>query len=485
MRKIIYSLLAVFALLTTSSCSNDDIDNVTTDSYQPMSLEVSLEKAYPLNKENIINFLGEYKNSYIAVTSFIYDESGKLVEECESQLRTFQNVNQKFTKLTKGKYTVITVATYVNNNKIWDFENKEKLSEFRIIRRFWNFLHVYQISYASKSINITGNTREDIAPEMKGAIFGMAVLNFKESSEYVHAQLYFKNAATGYNLNPELSNPLYYRDYTGNKTWDPIAEVGNEGEYLNENSLDYYYVLDFGRIQMTMGLQNETQIPNDKFTPYPSDGEYMNVVHGGLYFAGISYRNDGNHNTFFGTSTYFEDWLESELNEAEDKFEPTYAEPVIDWGASVNYVQQNMSAFDLILGTPGKAEYIDDNFYALVYSGNENVNYFTYAFTESNTGLFMSDIEYATEITHSSLYNELSERFVFMETDEDSDYFLSEDGETFVRLYEYEGTMCVAYYSVAYITNSSPVAAMGQDNDNCLELYKKFAKEHIGKAKIK
>ena len=56
----------------------------------------------------------------------IYDESGKLVEECESKLRTFQNVNQKFTKLTKGKYTVITVATYVNNNKIWDFENKEK-----------------------------------------------------------------------------------------------------------------------------------------------------------------------------------------------------------------------------------------------------------------------------------------------------------------------------------------------------------------------
>ena len=102
MKKILYSLIAVLAMVM-SSCSNDDIEIIKTGG---VTFNVSTQGVY-----DDFEVSDDFKNRFLSgsynvgVYTFIYDETGNLAASDSVYTQTFGNIPQTFTSLKTGNYT--------------------------------------------------------------------------------------------------------------------------------------------------------------------------------------------------------------------------------------------------------------------------------------------------------------------------------------------------------------------------------------------
>lgn len=127
MKKILYSLIAVLAMVM-SSCSNDDI-------------EISRQTTFKINPATVVEGLYEYKagdmqslynNEKLKIALFIYDRNGKLVSKDLQQFSAYTQIMTSNQMLPKGDYTGIAVSYVSSSIEFWEIVNTEQISTFKI-----------------------------------------------------------------------------------------------------------------------------------------------------------------------------------------------------------------------------------------------------------------------------------------------------------------------------------------------------------------
>ena len=102
MKKILYSLIAVLAMVM-SSCSNDDIEVIKTGG---VTVNVNTQGVYNDFdiSDNISDFIRD-EDYGIKVFSFLYDKNGKLLDKNETLQFNYNTVSFTYNGLPQGDYS--------------------------------------------------------------------------------------------------------------------------------------------------------------------------------------------------------------------------------------------------------------------------------------------------------------------------------------------------------------------------------------------
>lgn len=453
MKKIIFSLLAMISLLA-ASCSNDDIEVQTVGQFRQLTVNVDINSAYDkFGISDFIDYLGDNDQRSIAVITLLYDSNGNKVDSLATFVRTFNKISQTFDEVVDGEYTLVTVATIVNDKKLKAFtlEKTEHLSTLRIESNYTNQYWCNCVCYGHKYISVVGSEVVDVVPEMIGSFVNVSYEGLDKSS-YNYFALELKNKSDGYMLDPSLSESLryYYEKYNSSRYWTSLAYFYVEEGLLDED-WNTFYLLDSGNLQYCFGLSEYSGTGDISFTVFNSS-EY-NFVPQKSHYAYCYYVGGSKVvETYLGDYAGFKKWYE--LLESDISSSDIYT-PVINWGATVTSVQNDMSSYKMIFGEKGKAEFVDKDMYAIAYEGKGLEDEINYYFSTPSNGLYEVDVWYAATVGEDVLTTYLDNNYVYISEKDGLRMYVTSDYSTVVGLMEVEGKWCVIYMDTNVI-NSAP-----------------------------
>ena len=275
MKKILFTALMFTALLFTS-CDNDDILIEKDDNINEVNVTVSLTNFFSnytfqhKSSDKVLEDLGEVYRTfnsedgmYIQTRVLFYNGSGLLVD---SILNYSSNTNavSKNVKLAAGNYTAVATLTFAYKNSgddasYWFLAEKESLNTAYLLLRDgmsqWSIM-----SIASKEFTVSpgGGTEVVLTPAPKGALCYGYFQNFQYASlkdcmrnsisdnGVRQIGVYSQNYASGYKLNPKVSERYVYEDAPGSNTWYPLffSEPSDSSwTYFKNNIKCEFYVL--------------------------------------------------------------------------------------------------------------------------------------------------------------------------------------------------------------------------------------------------
>ena len=327
MKKIFYLMLTLAATFVTS-CSNDAIDidveeeeviepEVVTSTYD-LNVSIITSSAYDAygigNWETLLGNNSGY--FYIGIWTYLYDESGYLVDYVKSYTETFTNLTSTFGELESGTYTIVCVETLVDSDYDYEslvctMEDTDKLSTFVIkMNAYTNIIWCYTIATTTQTLTISDNNQSvTIEPEPIGEIITFSYENIN-NSDYAKVGLYLKNVPLGYYVSSDYtgSTKYYYNKYNNDTTYNCLCNFSDDK--LTSSDSDSFYILASGSQNYTFGLSTSTQVENSKYTPYPSEeGVDITFENGINYIAYLLNTQEGDSiATFLGTSDDFNEW---------------------------------------------------------------------------------------------------------------------------------------------------------------------------------
>lgn len=134
MKKILYFLIAVVAMVV-SSCSNDDIEITRAISVKVNPSGVIAPFTYEIKAGELESFSTDYK---LRIHTFAYNEKGILVAEDVQYLKNYASIANSNLNLEKGTYTIAAVTDVVKmdganiKTEYWKISGTEKLSTTKI-----------------------------------------------------------------------------------------------------------------------------------------------------------------------------------------------------------------------------------------------------------------------------------------------------------------------------------------------------------------
>lgn len=214
MKKILYSLIAVLAMVM-SSCSNDDIEITTVSNV-----------TFKLNPETVVSGLVEqkagdlkslYSGTALHVSLYIYDKEGKLVSNDEEICYSYTQIMTSIQELKVGNYTAIATTHITGDNNYWTFSGIENLNEFKIIDNGY-----------------TGG---------KNKILGVSIFDFQVDKMPSTVDVDIKNAGAValvqlYNWNNKLNLTKYY--LSAKQACESVSFSNNKNIYYSLKNLDSY-----------------------------------------------------------------------------------------------------------------------------------------------------------------------------------------------------------------------------------------------------
>lgn len=214
MKKILYSLIAILAMVM-SSCSNDDIEVTTVSNI-----------TFELNPETVVSGLFEHhagdlkalnKGTTLHVSLYIYDKDGKLVRKDGDTFAAYTQIMTSTQELETGSYTAVAITHITGEKDYWTFSDEENLNEFRI-----------------KDNNIVGG---------KSKILGIKVIDFTVDKDPRTVKIDIENAGAvafvqmlNWNKYSNVTN--YY--LAGKQACDYVSFSNNKDIYYSLRSKDVY-----------------------------------------------------------------------------------------------------------------------------------------------------------------------------------------------------------------------------------------------------
>lgn len=134
MKKILYSLIAVLAMIM-SSCSNDDIEIARAISVKVNPSGVIAPFTYENKAGELESFSTDYK---LRIHILAYNEKGILVAQDVQYLKNYASIANSNLNLERGSYTIAAVTDVVKMNgsniktEYWKISDTEKLSTTKI-----------------------------------------------------------------------------------------------------------------------------------------------------------------------------------------------------------------------------------------------------------------------------------------------------------------------------------------------------------------
>ena len=372
MKKILYSLIAVLAMVM-SSCSNDDIEIIKTGG---VTFNVSTQGVY-----DDFEVSDDFKNRFLSgsynvgVYTFVYDETGNLAASDSVYTQTFGNIPQTFTSLKTGNYTAITLEMLVDADENyqsvnWVIVGKDKISTLEIVNKDFKAYWYSAVGYSTTKFSLgQGNQSFNIVPKGMGAIVRTSMTNF-DQSDYKCVNFFTKDQPVGRYLNPALSGEerFHYDSYNETNTWIERGYVYKSAG-LDNVEAPSIYLLEEGDIRCCFGAQKEDE--NGKligsFWAYPNANTILSVVDGNRYYGGFHYLGGSDEKCaagLFDTWDNYLTWYKS-LTTVNTLVPDLY----MTWGGSVTNVQTFMKGYSMTLGKSGQAVLMSDGSYEIDYKG--------------------------------------------------------------------------------------------------------------------
>lgn len=326
MKKIIYSMIALAAVLMTS-CTNDDIKIDINNRNNAVNLSISLTGLYSSYNYNDtrhnVKVSEDYRtfysnhDHYIEVRTLIYNASGNLVDELLSYSTNINSVSQTV-KLAEGTYTAVTTLTFAEKgNKdgeyyyYWTVADKETLANAKLQSKY-RFSKWSIMSYASKRFSIEEGKTVSLAmsPTPVGALCYGFYQNFQYESEATYGTLadngirsltvYAQTVAEAYRLDPNATEKFIYKDELKTGTWywlsnflEP-ADFDEDWTFFRSNLYTYFYILQ-PNIHIQFGY-----IPEGETGFYGYGDNSYTLTSGQMYLAYWDYFQIGN--PYFGVA---------------------------------------------------------------------------------------------------------------------------------------------------------------------------------------
>ena len=468
MKKILYSLIAVLAMVM-SSCSNDDIEVIKTGG---VAFNVSSQGVYDdfgISDDFKNNYLsGSY---YIGIYTFVYNSDGSLAVSDSLYTKTFGNVEQRFDNLKYGEYTVVSVEMLVDEDDsyqsaAWRIIGKEKLSTLEIVHKDFidkskkeedkSYVAEWQMAVGCATCNFVIDRKDEyvlnLIPKGLGAIINTYMTNFSQSN-FKALFFYTKNQPVGRYLNPNLvgDDRFHYDKYTEERVW--THRGGAWYDYIPDPFKPRVYLLEAGNVLCCFGahIENADGTLNPGFNSCPNDNTKYLVEDGKTYFAGFHYLGGENEDCigdiFCEYSQYLK-WYSSLPTSIIPKLYQT-------WGASVRDVQKYMNNYEMVLGEEGVASLQDDGNYAISFIGRNQENSIYYVFTSQTSGLFEIMINYPNNNSNfTQILDYLNSNYELLVNSEDIYMFVSSDEKTGVVLSPVEDSLVLVFIDMNSSTST-------------------------------
>lgn len=451
MKKILYSLLAVLAMVM-SSCSNDDIEVIKTGG---VTVNVNTQGVY--NEFGISDDISKRirdDKEGIKVFSFLYDENGNLLTQKESLQFDYNTASFTYNGLAQGNYTLLLVETLVDGStgesSFWKFENTEKLSEVNVAQLHNQVVFPYVLGVSTEQFSIEGKEQMlSFTPKGIGSMIQFYTFDFAKS-DFIDVGFGTDDIIKYYKFNPKLSrSERFYSDKTNSGKFRLRGgeKIGNTPYdrmtfYILENSIDYSFRF----------TKTEEESAASLWTAYKGNMGHVNLEDGKTYHAGFYYVDESTvPMCFFGEDeTEFLSWYNSAVSKI--------LMPLLytDWGGTVDDVQSFMSLYSMTLGKWGKAELMDDGSYEIDYKGQGKASMIAYSFKTQTTGLFEVDIRYPkTKVTKNEILSYLNENYNFVLSQDDVYMYMSADGKTVASLLSVGNEWNIAFIDMDYMSSLS------------------------------
>lgn len=443
MKKILFGLLAFTAIF--SSCTNDDIEIVSTIAPVPDGLTISVDLSrfysgyiFEDTKHNIDQIAEAYRtfnsNSemFIQVRTLIYNKvTEELVDSIINYVTTTNSVTATVS-LRPGEYYAFTSLAFATKSKksYWNVGDREKLSTAKLIPLYkyskWSILSQ---STESFTVSKTHSARINTIPSPLGALVYFYFQNFQYVDEASYGNvadnkvrriaLYTQRRADSYNIDPNATSKFNYAKETESGSWyiDQAVEpddFDDDWTYFQTNLYSYAYILEPEQ-RTTFGLKREGE------TSFSAYGEQTtSFTPGTTYLAYWDYFKIG------------EPYLGPADNNHWNDYQPKtiYEEPYTIWGASLSTVKSQMYSKGYSLFEEGS------NY--LLYYGKFFENASEYDFDNSG-GLNSVFFYFDSSISLTALSNYVAKNSgaVYDGNYDGVIVYLTPDGKTFIAIYDY------------------------------------------------
>lgn len=449
MKKILYSLIAVLAMIM-SSCSNDDIEIVNTGG---VTLNVNTQGVYDEFDINVKDIIRD-KSDAIKVFSFLYDKNGNLVDKKETMQFTTNTVSHVFDGLPQGNYTILVVETLVDaddgESTYWKFENVDRLDEIKVAQQYDEVLYPNVLGVIAETITVGDNGQSlSVTPKAVGSMIEFYGLNF-DKSNYVDVGLGTEDRIEYYMFNPNLSRAeRFYTDRTASDTVRirGSKKIANETSvhrtvYVLENTMDYYPCYTKNDDASSQGVWTH-RIPNE---------QNATLEDGKTYYVGAYYVNDNSSlKCFFGDADGFKTWYTS-LTSTNSLVPELY----MTWGGSVSKAQSFMNGYSMTLGKSGQAVLVSDGSYEIDYKGKGKESLISYFFKTQTTGLFEVDVRYPKNtVTKNEIMNYLTTNYSYVTSQDETYMYMSADGKTVVIFFSVADEWDLGFVDTNYLNSST------------------------------
>lgn len=450
MKKILYSLIAILAIVM-SSCSNDDIEVIKTGG---VTFNVSTQSVYD-DFGIAERFKSEYlSGSYkIGVYGFVYDENEILVASDSVYTQNFGVVPFKFPKLKVGTYTYVFLEMLINadndnSSDTWCIVGKDKLSTLEILNK--NYFAWWQsavgLSTSTFEVNLNQDELVYINPKGIGCLIHSRFTNF-DKSDYRYAAFLTKDQPKGRFLSPKFegNDRFYYDKYNASNTWTARAYTWNKKENLSSSEAPYCYLLEEGTVKYCYGAKPLNSEGNFDSTFDQYGSSEFSVKDGQAYYAAFHYiSKDRCASGFLSTLQEYQEWYKTYHD----------AVPYLSWGISSIVVDAYMKNDGMQFLGDG---YDDD--YTLYYSDYANNSYslyYEYRFDVTKAKLASVLMTYSSDAySYDEVLKQLEETYSKgTYSSENGGYMFNTDDMTiFAVNQEDNGTFVVLYISNEALSN--------------------------------
>lgn len=428
MKQILYSILAFLGVLSITSCSNDDILIETSGKTHTLTLNVSTQAPYDTFETTDIireNYLrnGHYE---IAVTSFVYNSSGSLVEALTKMQPNFNMASLQFNLVENEEYTIITIETLfdadVHKSLNWDYKNIQNIETLNITqKKNWVYPY-YSLAVNTSKVKISSDQYLSITPTAIGSILNVYYYNY-DLTEYPQVGFGTTDILDYYLLDPSISEENRYHESLASSGYTNLRVYGDVddrhsfgwGCYILEPNINWKFYV----------VKPENVDAEKKWTPVESGSTVLRP--GETYYGCMYYTPQNNtSNTYLGSYEGLIEWMSNLLKEDE-----TIPDVYTSWGGSVKDAQDFMTGKGYIMniGTEGKAIYVEGaDQYQLQYTNESQDMAISYFFSSETTGLYETDIMYLQSEKYKNLITSyLNKNFEYNAT---KGYYESADKST-------------------------------------------------------
>lgn len=474
MKKILYSLIAILAMVI-SSCSNDDIEIIKTGG---VTFNVSTQGVY-----DDFEVSDDFKNRFLSgsynvgVYTFIYDETGDLAASDSVYTQTFGNIAQTFTSLKTGNYTAITLEMLVDADENYQSDNwvivgKDKISTLEIVNKDFKAYWYSAVGYSTTKFSLgQGKQSFNIVPKGMGAIVDTRMTNF-DKSDFKCAVFFTKDQPIGRYLNPDLTGDdrFHYDSYNESNSWTPRGYTW-KSEGLNEVEAPTIYLLEEGDIRCCFGAEKEDANGDliGSFIAYPNRNTVLSVKDGKRYNGGFHYLGGSDEKCAAGLFDSWDNYLAwyKSLTTVNTLVPDLY----MNWGGSVTNAQSFMNSYTMTLGKSGQAVLMSDGSYEIDYKGKGKESLISYSFKTQTAGLFEVDVRYSkSTVAKNEIMNYLTANYNYLASQDETYMYMSADGKTIVMFFTVADEWNLGFVDMNYV-NSSTTAQIKNNSKAFLRAY--------------